>query len=719
MTETQAAMGPTFEAFGEDGTTDTGFEIIDPIDRHRYTLRTSESVAPSPAGCEQFPSPVDAAVTIRTSALTLPNIVLTHVRDVSGEVLASTEQFAYEEFTDGIYTIELHTPIKIYLRIESAVVVRADFEQTVIEFDDVTTVTVGARSYHQRPAATVMTTSDPEDVMAAVSTFGSALKTTSPERAFPTLRGHPPAAELGEELSIPDELVLSDNDITIELPPELEYVYPAAPLAYYLGAELVPGEKPRLHAGTTFEHTLDSERGFEHEVERILKQTFFLDCMTRTEGLYKTELHERRAFENDSALDIELDFAALYDASPAERLATYLDIPFEVIESHLPDWKLTTHIQPIPASVETLPFVVNDLAIVRTAGLDDLESVSPMEASGFDTITAASTDAGFTRGGSCSTVSRSTSDSQNAHADELYVRLPSADSHEQAWIGEGVPVNASKATTAAYHNRLDRTLNEGNIGITVVCNDAKMGDEREVVRDIYGTSANLPFDVTVLSDLTRAELQDLLATSTEFLHYVGHIDDDGFACADGKLDATALAEVNVDAFLLNTCHSYEQGMALIEAGAIGGIVTLNELFNHGAVEMGCTLARLLNAGFPLRNALEIARESSLAGKQYLVVGDGGLAIGQPEGGCPGLCEIERTNGSFHLTHQSYATEEKGMGTILSLNLPSLDGYYLSSTRSPTVEVAEDELDQFLSLEDIPVRVNKTLRWSSQIDLENL
>ena len=709
-------MGPTFEAFGGSGT--TGLEIIDPIDRHRYTLRTSRSVAPSPADSEQFPFPVDTAVTVRTTALMLPNIVLAHVRDATGEILASTEQFAYEEFGDGIYTIELHAPIKLYLRVESEVAVSAGFEQTVIEFGDVTPVTVGARSYHEQPAGTVATTSDPEDVMAAVSTVGSALKTTSPERAFPTLRGHPPVIELGDELSIPNGLVLPDTDISIELPAELRFIYPAAPLAYYLGAELVPGEKLRILGGANFEHTLDSERGFENEIERVLKQTFFLDCLTRTEGFYNAELHERRAFESDPALDTDLDFAALYDAPPAERLAAYLDISFEIIEPHLPDWKLTTHIQPNPTSVETLPFVINDLSVVRTPGPDDLASVSPMEAAEFDSISAASTDTGFTRSGSCSTVSRSASGGQDAH-DELYVQLPSADSHEQAWIGEGVPVNASKATATAYHNRLNRAPNEDDIVVTVVCNDAEMGDEQEVVREIYDSSANLPFDVAVHSDLTRTELQDLLATPTEFLHYVGHIDDDGFACADGKLDATTLTEVNVDTFLLNTCHSYEQGMALIEAGAIGGIVTLNELFNSGAVEMGCTLARLLNAGFPLRSGLELARENSFAGKQYLVVGDGGLTVGQPESGCPGVSEVERTADGFSVTHQAYPTDEKGMGCMISLHLPSSNEYHLCSTHSSPVEVAQDELVQFLSLDDMPVRTDNTLRWSSQIDLEKL
>jgi hypothetical protein len=48
-------------------------------------------------------------------------------------------------------------------------------------------------------------TTDAEDVMMAILTFRSALKTTSPERSFPTLRGHPPAIELNDRLEIPDD----------------------------------------------------------------------------------------------------------------------------------------------------------------------------------------------------------------------------------------------------------------------------------------------------------------------------------------------------------------------------------------------------------------------------------------------------------------------------------------------------------------------------------
>jgi hypothetical protein len=571
--------------------------------------------------------------------------------------------------------------------------------------------------------------------MAAISTFGSALKTTSPERAYPTLRGHPPAIELGDELDIPAGLAPPDTDIMIELPPELRFIYPAAPLAYYLGASLVPGDTPRLRTDDGFEHALSrsgpgGRQGFEREVERVLKQTFFLDCLSRTEGLYSIDLHERHAFEADTDLDADLDFAALYDASPGGRLAAYLDMPFAAVEGHLPEWTLTSRVEAVPTSVETLPFVVDDLAVVRTAGPEDLEPVSPMRACAFDTVAATASEGSadddsvstFTRGGSSRSASTegATTDVQSPlSTDELYVQPTATDSREQTWIGDGAPIGSSKATTAAYHNRLDRTPNPGDISITLICNDPEMNNEQGLVDDIYGNRAALPFDVTLHRDLTCTGLREVLAAEGDYLHYIGHIDEDGFVCAGGQLDATTLDEVGVDAFLLNACHSYRQGMALIDAGAIGGIVTLNDLFNHGAMRMGRTLARLLNGGFPLRSALDIARGESFVGEQYLVIGDGGLAIAQSESGIPGLCEIERADEGFTVTYQTYPPGGQGMGGTVSPYLISDDKHHLSSSHPQAFTVTRDELDRFLSLEDEPVRVDGDLTWSSDVSVDEL
>jgi hypothetical protein len=680
-----------------------GLALVDSIDRHRYILYTSSDVAPRPSETNLFGYPVDHAVEIRTAAITLPSVVGVNVRGCNGEVLARTAEFADESFSAGQYTLELSTPLKVYLIVESPVHITSDITQTRIDFGSETTVCVGARSHHQSPAATITTTDDPTDMMRAVSAFGSALKTTSVDRSYPSLRGHPPAIELGDDLVIPSGLNSPETGVTIEIPPENRFVYIVSSLAYYLGATVVPGDDPRIVTTTGFEHRLDSPLGVESEVERVLKQVFFLDCLTRTEGDNGINLHERRIL--DSVLDLTL--GELYEQSLSEQLESYLSIPFEDIKAYLPEWKMTTHVSPSPESVETLPFLVNDLAVIKT----------PQSVSVPSREKQARAIAEFVRDGA---LTRSTTDSNPLELDREYVQPETTDSLEQVWVGDETPLGASKATTTAFQNRLQRSPTQGDITITVVCNEAEMDDERDAIDSVYGSREELPFDVRVYRELTTDELATVLTTQADFLHYIGHIDPTGFRCSDGLFDARTLDTVGVDAFFLNACQSYEQGMALIDSGAIGGGVTLGNVIDTGALRIGRTMAGLLNRGFPLRPAMDLARDESLAGNEYLVIGDGGLAIAQAESGIPVLGEIERVgDNQFELTLDMYPTSQVGMGSVTRPFIENEDEHHLSSSGTEKYELSTSDLEQFLELEQIPVMIDENIKWSAEITLAEL
>ncbi|MFC6973886.1 hypothetical protein ACFQL1_03110 [Halomicroarcula sp. GCM10025709] len=607
--------------------------------------RTPESVSPRPVDTDSFRFPVSQAVAFETSSLVLPTIVPVYVRDADGETVAEVKQFEQASVPTESYSLDLCTRIKTYVRVESAAQVSVDMDQTRIEFPEPTTVAVGARSRHDRPAATVTTTTDPTDMLTAIETFGSALKTTDPERSYPTLRGHPPALELGDELDIPESIERPETGVTLELPPTLSAAFVAAPLSYYLGASLEPAPTPRLTTDDGFEYSLSGPDGYERAVERTLKQLFFLDCVTRTEGYYELDLHERGEIEPL----VDIDFAALYDRPLTEQVEAYLDIPYELVADHVPEWRLTTHIDPTAENAEQLPFVVDDLAIVRTQ-----QGTGPSEPT-----VPAGLEAEFTRD---DVITRSASADTSAESE--YVEPQSADTLEQAWIGDSIPIGASKLTTDAFRNRLDREETAGDISITVVQNDARMEQERQIADEVYGNRADLPFDVTVRENLTTDDLADVLAAPTDFFHYIGHTDHEGFTCEDGKLDAASVDTVGVDTFLLNACNSYHQGLALIENGAIGGIVTLNEILNDDAVEIGSSTARLLNSGFPLRAALTISREVSPMGGQYIVVGDGGITVTQPASGTPNLLDITECDEGYEVEIVTYATDDRGLGVYL-------------------------------------------------------
>jgi hypothetical protein len=696
----------------------TGLVIRDKIEKHRFQLRTPDRVALEPADPDRFWFPADNAVQIQTARISVPHVAVC-IRDQDGGMLAQLDPYTQREFSAGEYSLELCGPIKLYLRVESAVDVVPDPSRTVIEFSEPTSVLVGARSTHEQPAATITTTDDPRDVMVGLSAFGSALKTTSVERSYPSLRGHPPLLELGDELDVPAGLESPDTGVTLELPPEYRYLYVATPLAYYLGADIVAGETPRLVTDRGFEYGLDAVSGFERAVERVLKQTFLFDCLTRTEGLYKVDLHERDAVEPR----LNFDFADLYGRSVAEQLETYLSVPYTAIRDYVPEWKLTTHVEPAAENAELLPFVTNDLSIVRTPGTSSTSSsdVQATAAGEFFRNAASAADAPpspTVDASPASSFTRSTSTrGAAAEPSRSYVQPEASESLEQAWVGDGTPIGASKVSLQAYHNRLARSPTDGAIDITVVCNDSRMLRERDVVDEVYGSREELPFDVRTAHDLTVDELRTLLTEDTDFLHYIGHIDREGFECSDGKLDATTFESVGMDSFLLNACQSYEQGEALIAAGAIGGIVTLADVVNSGAVEVGKLLARLLNRGFSLRSALNIVHDESIIGNQYIVVGAGGLSITQSENGTPNICELRQTGEDrYDLRYKTYPTTRHGMGSLVLPRIAENTMYFLSSGVVQEFETTGEELEQFFSLETVPVKVANELVWSDELDI---
>jgi hypothetical protein len=675
-------------------TTERGLVVEDDIERRRHELETDGAGARR-VDVDRLYFPVDAAVAVPTDELTFPTVVATYVRDADGEMLGEIDQFGGRSFEAGRYSVELCASIKFYLRVDGRLEIDTSDNRMRIA-TDADEIVVGARSHHERPEATITTTGEPHDLMAAVTALSSALKTTSPERSYPTLRGHPPTIELGDELHVPDALEVPETGITLELPPSRRYVYPAASLAYYLGARVVPGPSPRLVTDEGFEHRLDGPDGYEAAVERALKRAFFLDCLTRTEGYYTVDLHERAAVEPE----LDLEFAALYDASPAERLEAYLGVPFATVEDHLPEWKLTTHVDTDPEQAELLPFLVRDLATIR---LPEGESVA---------------DAGE-QSAAVSEFTRSASGGTAAAQPSTFVQPSAADSVEQAWAGEDVPVGASKASVQAFRNRLERDVSDGDIDIAVVCNDDAMGEERSAAEEVYGSREELPFDIHVYHDLSTAALRAVVETDVDFLHYIGHIDEEGFDCADGKLDARDLEFVGVDAFLLNACGSYEQGMALIDRGAIGGVVTLSEVNNSGAVRVGRAMSRLLNQGFPLRAALDIAKDRSIVGGQYIVVGDGNVDVVQLETSQPMLPRIDSLGGDrFDVTFRAYPTESRNMGTMTTL-LVDEGTHYLGSGDMGPFTLDREDLWQVVGQESVPLLVDGEFTWSDEVDLTEL
>ncbi|WP_343233065.1 hypothetical protein [Natrinema halophilum] len=635
-----------------------------------------------------------------TDTIALPTTDHVLVRDSDGTMRATVHPTDGAEFPSDEYILDISGPLKVYADVHSAVRIYSDAERTHVAFDDATQVILGARSFHERPAGTIATTSNPIDVMAAVSAFGSALKTTSPERSYPTLRGHPPRLELGDELRIPDGFERTDTGVRIEVPASLRDVFVIAPLAYYLGADVRSGSSPQIAIDTGFTYALNGDDGFEHNVERVMRQVFFLDCLVRTTGTTQLPLHERKAVESL----LEFDFETAYHQPLDERLETYLDVSFTALEPSLPDWQFETRLKPTEEHVEFLPFVANALAVVS--------------------VENGSTTTGHRQPAVEEAIEEFTRD-EFGHRSLLRtargngIVAPSTQSQQrstlqQAWTGIDGSEIVSTTPLAAYENSIGRTPKDGPLEIAAVCNDQDMLTELENVNNTYGTREELPFEITVHQDLSRDELTEVLATDSDFFHYIGHIDDAGFRCSDGVLDATTLDSVGIQAFLLNACQSHDQGLALVEAGSIGGIVTLQNVVNSGAVSIGSTIAQLLNRGFPLYAALDIARQASVVGQHYVMVGDGRTTIAQAETGVPNACTVTRTTDGLVAEIIMYTSAEIRRGCVFSPYLDPVTTYYVLPRKTGNIRVTEAELMEFFDTGQFPVLLDGTIHWSDDI-----
>lgn len=684
-------MQPKFEP------TDDGLEIIDPIERHRYRLTTHEPVSPEAIDTSQIPYPVDRAVEITTEVISLPTNNHILIRDESGSMMTEAQPPEPTLLPVSKYILEISAPLKLYMVVESSITILFNSKKTSIYMDEGATLLIGARSYHTRPANTITTTSEPSDLMQVVSAFGSALKTTSPERSYPTLRGHPPLVEIGSELNIPEGVSTPSTGIKLEIPQELKYIFAVSPLAYYLGAKVIPGPNPRLTTANGFSYSLDTNAAFEDMVDKTLKRIFLLDCIVRTEGITPLPLYEREIIEPYLPFDI----TDVYNMDIADRVAKYLEISFDAIDDHLPDWKLNVTLNNSCEYAEFLPFVTNKLAKVKT---QERENDTPKELSSDQTQAIED----FTRSGlkGNNILLRGSS--------QLSDESPGPSSIEQSWYSTTSTEISSTAPITAFYNSIEQKPKEGPIDINVICNDSAMREELESVNGVYGTHKDLPFDVSVHYNTTISQLSEILAEDSDFLHYIGHIDDRGFYCTDGWLDAMDVAVIGPKAFFLNACQSHEQGLNLIDSGSIGGIVTFGEVVNSGAIDIGRNIAQLLNHGFPLYAALDIVRKHTIVGGQYHIVGDGTTTISQSKTRTPTVCLINSCREELNVDIILYEGTSTGKGSLVTPHLESVDTYYLLPGRAMGITTSQSQLKEFFDLAETPVIVDGELTWGNNV-----
>ena len=684
-----------------------GLSLFDSIEQRQLKIRTDKPVELEPIDTDQFCFPVDASYAIEVSSLVFDQSYLLNIHDANGRAQNRLEPGNSYRLDGSMQFIGMDGPMKIYCLIEGAGTIEVGMTMTRLTFDASENIAIGVRSLHEQPAGTITTPPDPTSMMKAVSAMTSALKSDTPERSWPTLRGYPPLIELGDEFSIETIGNPIDTGISIEIPPQLRYVYSVAPLAFYLGAEVSPGNSPQLLTENS-SYEFGIRREFENDVARTLKQVFFLDCLVRTAGVYQYDLHELSVLEDQLPWDIE----SLYQASLSTQLDHYFDVNYSTIKAHLPRWPMTAHIPPTPKSAELLPFVVNELGIVRTPRGEHYDIETSIE-----NISTVSQASAYKMTRNANIRSDTSASPQNDFGKVTVVEPDIIDeSVEHAWFGEHIPIGASRATFEGYRSQIDQDSRSQSIDILVVCNDARMLDEHDLLDETYGNRDVLSFDVKSEFGVTTDELNELLVNGGyDFLHYIGHATNKGLRCSDGDLDIREIDEVDLGVFFLNACHSYEQGLALAKRGAFGGVATIGDIVNEHAIESGAALARLLNLGIPLRGALEIVRERTVLGDQYLIVGDGSTDIAQSDGGPPTIVTVnEQLGDEIPVKIRIYPTKEFQIGSLALQKVNSSESMHLLPLYDFQLDVRRSELESFFTLTKTPVIIDGTLHWNTDI-----
>ncbi len=569
---------------------------------------------------------------------------------------------------------------RIHVRFDGPASLRPTKGDTVVSLWDSQQVSVGVGESTSIGPAHIQVPETPQGLATGLSHMSAAHHTLSPSRSHPGQRGHPPLLTTGEDATIPTELANTKPETGIELraPACVESLFVLAPLAYYLGADVTVGDRKRTvltAADTDVYHEFGPFPDFQDEVGSMVQRLFYLDCLVR-----------RMNPESDPELleRCSLDPETVRSLSPAGRLERYLSTPTDAVDAAVPEWHLSTHTQPSLERARCLPFLLDKLSLIYLSNGSELERCDLLEKTLSDS---------YTRGA----------------ADKTAMVEPTGGvGRIHGWLAPGTPIDAFKTTPSAYENRYRyRKKETDRLQLSVVLNDMEMSDERHAVSEIY-RAADLPMDVSVSDQLTTGELADVFESENDFVHFIGHCEDDGLCCPDGTLSMSSLTESRTRTFFLNACGSYQQGLDLIEQGSVAGAVTFADVLDSHAAMVGTAFARLLSNGFSIQRALQLARRRIMMSKDYAVVGDGTYAL-LPGPTDPVVVMVREADSGYDLTCEVMTPQGAGE----SYDLP-VDGEMALNGTATDHTVSAATLVETLESNSLPVIFEGDFHWSEDL-----
>ena len=761
--------------------TDGGLRAVDErkktveIGTEGWVPSGAPSVNTALAASELGPASVETTVSGTVERLRLPSVHLVAQETATGETRDFGGFAGSERFGPGERLFRFAASVSVFLRTSGAVTVERTHDRYVLSFSEPTPVSLGFYSGTDRADVSVTVPATPGGVATALSLAAGTTTDTSPDRTWPTRREEPPSIRIGGERQVPDSLLQRRPDTGIELvvPPDLRYLFTAAPLTYYLGAEVCPvaDATPRLVFDGE-ETPLGTLPAFQRRTASVLRRMFWLDCVARGAGPHGGDLAVADTFDT-----LGLDAARLYEASVAERLGTYLDVPFDDVSDRFPEWHLAVYVEPTYDHVETLPHLLSNLPHVflpAAEPMDKPEFLQRTMADGFSEPgqTAVSDDTGTvgenttTVSGQTATVSENTgtagentatvsgqtatvdddtaaargerqttggADTRNttyrvrrevSSVDLVDPELGPARNH--GWLADDVPIDVFKSFPEAYENR-DRYVGEEDTPMSVVAvvvdrdtpmlaapdgDDAAMRDEHDAAVAHYRERApQLNAEVEIAENVTTAELARIFEAGHDLVHYIGHRDDDGLECADGALSTDSLAESNARTFFLNACGSYPEGEQLIRKGSVAGGVTFEKVGDEEAAQVGTAFARMMMHGFSMERAVKKARKQLTTPKDYAVVGDGTYVLTQTDTLVPPDVWVSQgQEDPLNVTTRHGSPAQTG-GEVTSHF--DRDCYRLwGSQREATIR--EPEMKEYTDIVSAPIVYDRKLWWPSEL-----
>ncbi|MFB6359953.1 MAG: hypothetical protein ABEH59_01375 [Halobacteriales archaeon] len=597
---------------------------------------------------------------------------------------------------DGHYILKIEQRIVVYLAIENTCVLEEPTSNGTVglDFQRPSPVTLGFRSRIDKARETVTVPANLEGARTAIQCQTAGIDSLTPDKSFPSLRLHPPAIQFGKETSIPEpirkDIKLSDIDISV--PNCIEDLFVIAPLSLYLQAKLTFAEieNVRLRAPTLDAPlSLGHSRTLENDVAALLRRIFFLDCLVRNVGLEPVDLQQTALLE-----ELELDADQLYDESNADRLAAYLQEDFSAISDRLPEWHLSTIVKPDLASLPAIPHLLNRLSLIQPPNPVSMNRDSLIAESISDS------HGGMKR-------------KSDVCSGDALVRNRTRLGKQQGWMTSGTPVDSFRATQTAFEAKSQfYEESSGPKRVMIVVNEPAMLEERDSVEQIYlDRSSELDIDVIVKESINRAELRDLFLSKIDFLHFIGHCDDEGLRCSDGWLAAESLEHSSVQTFFLNACDSFNQGLELVQRGSVAGAVTIADILNREATEVGMTFAKLMMHGFSVCRALDIASRRSLRNKFYNVVGDGSHRLSQGLNPFPAELFLENLGNNMYKLQFEFS-QLNVAGGLARPRIPNSD--YLLRGSETSFKLETHLLTEYLESVQLPVIYENEFHWSTDL-----